>query len=1457
MNSSLRARLLMWLAAALLIATCSLTVYASFSPPSAVPYNATAYASRVSPHNITGMSSLAAYASPAACPVKVNLFSQDVTCSVPVLSLLGRAGLNLGLGLAYNSKVWILSGSTIYFDGDKGWPAPGWRLGFGRIDGVYAGGDGYNHYYYIANDGGVHDLRYNSSDSLYESIDSTYMDFNDSTGVLRMKDGTQMTFALQGGTGGYVLPTQIKDRNGNYITVSYSGTGQNISSITDTIGRTVSFSYNGDGTLASISAYGFGAVNRTWSFGYTSVTLSYSFASSLTVNGPSSGSSVKLLTSITYPNSTEQTFTYNGYGQMTEADFLSSSSTVRGKFLTSWQSAPGGGWTDSPTPSQVGNYDGTNTNNWSLAFNTYSTTVTDPTSVTQTTTFLQTGGWDDGLPNQTQIGSTAVKTIADSWGNDGNSINQRLTSVTTTLNDTNQQSEVAFSYTTYGNVNEADEYDYGLTLARKTVTAYNTSSNYTSAHILSLPGSVTEYDGSGNKKSYKTFTYDSAALVSATGASGHDDSNYGTSFAYRGLVTTVTAYTDPVTPSGAISHNSTYDMLGNMRTADADCCVQDQFAYSSTTQYSQPDSVTRGSSGTTLTASATYDASTGLKASSTDENNQQTSYSYDSMDRLTSATRPDTTVLSTSYDDSSASPGKTATTPITGSTSRKTTTTFDGLNRKTRITILDASSNVYSKVDTQYDALGRVYQVSVPYTGSSASYWYQNQYDALNRVTKTIPPDGSPSSNNISFSYSGNTITATDQTGKQRKTITDAFGRPTEVDEPDPSNNNSLTLTTTSTYDPLNNLTQTSQGVQTRSYVFDGLGRETSETTPEAGTVSYVYNSYSKMTQRTDARGVVTTYSYDGLNRPYQVSYNTTGTTAISTPTITYSYGTSSASYNNGGLLALSDGLGSETYSYDLLGRRTQVQKVIYNVTYSTAYTYNLNGGVVNLTYPSGRVVTNTYDAIGRMQGVKNNSTSANYISSVAYNSAHQVTGFTFGNNVSASFGYTAQRSQLSSINYTQGSTTLFGLSYGYTQNNGNDGEITSITDNVDSGRTASYTYDALGRLLTASTNGSSAYPAWGLSWTYDRYGNRTAQTVTAGSPTANSVSVSTSTNQITSSGSSSFSYDANGNLTQDDIYVYKYDAENRLVEMDGISDGVVATYAYDGNSVRTVKVWGADRTYYLYSGSQLLSEFEDASSNTYTAGTTPGTVGSDSVALIMYQHPDHLSTRIATDNSGNYAASQARYPFGDAWYGASWLATASVTRKFTSYYLDTEAGAAQNNYALARVHGARFGRFFMADPVRGTQKIPQRLNRYAYVENDPVNRVDPTGRDSFFCEPCKQIWAGRCYAELLLCVATQCYNPLVPFLSPSKFLKCAKCQVNFNLCNAQIESRCAPYCDAQPGPPWPWVGSGVEDGGGGGGGGGDRIGGRDWGISPGNCDPSSDDWLSCVNQIPIGVPSY
>lgn len=164
------------------------------------------------------------------------------------------------------------------------------------------------------------------------------------------------------------------------------------------------------------------------------------------------------------------------------------------------------------------------------------------------------------------------------------------------------------------------------------------------------------------------------------------------------------------------------------------------------------------------------------------------------------------------------------------------------------------------------------------------------------------------------------------------------------------------------------------------------------------------------------------------------------------------------------------------------------------------------------------------------------------------------------------------------------------------------------------------------------------------------------------------------------------------------------------------------------------VQQGGSNRTFTLYSGTKVVSEFSDTSSTTYTAGTTPQQAPADSLSLLLYQHVDHLTTRMTTDNFGNTASLEGHLPYGEQWY-ENGGAMGSVMRKFTSYYKDSESASGLLNYAVAREHSARLGRFHMPDPVFDSENGPQGLNRYAYVAGDPINRIDPSGQCSFgFC---------------------------------------------------------------------------------------------------------------------------
>src|SRR5262249_34824939 len=155
---------------------------------------------------------------------------------------------------------------------------------------------------------------------------------------------------------------------------------------------------------------------------------------------------------------------------------------------------------------------------------------------------------------------------------------------------------------------------------------------------------------------------------------------------------------------------------------------------------------------------------------------------------------------------------------------QKTTVTVDGLGRPIKQQITDAGATSYFISQVQYDPLSRSYKTSNPHN-STAQYWTETRFDGAGRTTMVIPPDGSSTSNRTVFSYATNTMTLTDPAGQARKSQVDGLGRLISVWEPDVANQNTLTQQTSYAYDSRDRLTGVTQGVQSRSYVFDDLGR--------------------------------------------------------------------------------------------------------------------------------------------------------------------------------------------------------------------------------------------------------------------------------------------------------------------------------------------------------------------------------------------------------------------------------------------------------------------------------------------------------------------------------------------------------------------------------------------------------------------------------------------------------
>ncbi len=274
--------------------------------------------------------------SPAGKPKENSNFN----IVAPVLSIPGRAGLDLELNLNYNSRVWTKMGSNISYDIDKDLPTPGWSLGFGKIINLLDGGivqidaDGTKRFYSGIlkpfESEGRKRFEGQSTDGTFikalttnqTSIVSGQRCYSSTSTTLRYPNGINITYSdwsnVESGclTGESVtqVPSRISDKHGNYIDIFYHPysqanvqSGRFIDYIKDTLGRIYIFNYtliDGRYYLTSITCDGLknsqgNIIGRTLvQLNYQNLNLNYQFNG---LNPIVRENNLKVLSAIYYP----------------------------------------------------------------------------------------------------------------------------------------------------------------------------------------------------------------------------------------------------------------------------------------------------------------------------------------------------------------------------------------------------------------------------------------------------------------------------------------------------------------------------------------------------------------------------------------------------------------------------------------------------------------------------------------------------------------------------------------------------------------------------------------------------------------------------------------------------------------------------------------------------------------------------------------------------------------------------------------------------------------------------------------------------------------------------------------------------------------------------------------------------------------------------------------------------
>jgi RHS repeat-associated protein len=453
----------------------------------------------------------------------------------------------------------------------------------------------------------------------------------------------------------------------------------------------------------------------------------------------------------------------------------------------------------------------------------------------------------------------------------------------------------------------------------------------------------------------------------------------------------------------------------------------------------------------------------------------------------------------------------------------------------------------------------------------------------------------------------------------------------------------------------------------------------------------------------------------------------------------------------------MTDAAGSEAWSYqvDATNHRTvhvdqrTTNSSPSNITKNSTYYLDLSGNVTQAVYPTGRVVNYTYDSADRPSTAIDGSNGITYATdfqtaptgclanAVCYTPQGSFyalsigqTGSFSGLNLTHTYN---SRLQPNEFKASSAGGNAIDITYGFVDpvTSKNASHVYSITNNLDSTRSQTFTYDQLNRVataLTTSTYATSPSHCWGETYSLDAWGN--LQSIAA--TTNPNYTGCTQESGFTASADgnnhlSGFSYDASGNTLGDGTNTYTWDGESQLKSSAGVN------YLYDGDGRRVYKSNG--KLYWYGSGGDILAE-TDASGNTLNEYIF---FGGKRVAMLpasstpIYYVEDLLGTsRIITSNTGVVCYDADFYPFGGE---RSYTNTCPQNYKFEGKERDSETG---NDDFGARYYSNRFGRWLSADwsavpvPVPYANLTnPQTLNLYSMVADDPESFADLDGHSS------------------------------------------------------------------------------------------------------------------------------
>lgn len=731
--------------------------------------------------------------------------------------------------------------------------------------------------------------------------------------------------------------------------------------------------------------------------------------------------------------------------------------------------------------------------------------------------------------------------------------------------------------------------------------------------------------------------------------------------------------------------------------------------------------------------SATFDGMTGWITSQTDVNGLTTSYQYDPFGRLVLITRPDLIdhYFMYNWNESSVFPNVVYYVKESETGCPNKTTYYDVLGRVVHTYEAGRGYN-----DIVYDDLGLVSKTTyTPYSAPNVvagnKIWHTYTYDNYNRVASETAPY-----TNLSYSYYDyNNPTMHDffvcvddsiRDVKYTKKY-DALGRITQSIDPVSSVNYSYAYETVS--GAIRDKMTVSIGGSTTTVVSDIRGNRLRIQDPDAGTVTSTYNVLNQLVNRVDANGNQSAYSYDLIGRTTQVVYSN----GNETETITYTYDDAEGAGIGQLASVKKNGNNDCIFEYDRIGRIATRKIFDGNNIYKHKYEYNSLGQLQYFTYPDDYCIKNVYNSYGELEQIRDRADNSLIYAADTRNKFRQPLKCRYGNETGVQYTYNAY-GLLTAIK----NGDVVGS---YNVNSLNPGDVDYSIDGQY--RVLNYAYDDRGFIASRSDSKVNQTETY----TYDNLDRLTSYTVNG--IVAASFTYSNTGNINTNSKVGTYSYSNNkphavtgiaGNIacpisaSQCDV---TYNLRNRPSVI--AENGYSITLDYDAAGMRR-------HSYFRHGNSNLKSRARI--SDVHEVEIAPGLnrrldyiyaegqlvavhVKRGSVDSLYYVMTDHLgSWNKVIDESKNIVQQTHFDPWGNrmsytAWNTPQTQISFSFDRGFTGHEHYDRFKIINAN---ARLYDPVIGRFFSPDPFVQAPDFSQNYNRYSYCLNNPVMYSDPNG---------------------------------------------------------------------------------------------------------------------------------